>query len=98
MSVSSTGPSKDDTPTEIFLPDYHFPEGDIDVTVSGGKWSVTADDSELGCGIQRLKWWHGEGNAEIKVKGVTRGGVRDMAADEGYVECASENAGKCIVM
>lgn len=61
----------EDAPTEIFLPEYHFPRDGSDVEVSSGKWTINVDDADGGT-IQRLRWWHSEGNQSLTAKGVKR--------------------------
>ncbi|KAJ5503648.1 Glycoside hydrolase superfamily [Penicillium fimorum] len=54
-------------PTEIYLPDFHFPTGETSVVVSGGKWEICLLDFHR-VKLQYLRWWHNEGKAEIKIK------------------------------
>jgi Glycoside hydrolase family 5 C-terminal domain len=75
------------TPTEIFLPEYHFARNATNIEVSGGKWSLDID--EVGDGtLQRLRWWHGTGEQSITVKGVTRkqGAESEYEEEVGYFE------------
>lgn len=87
----------EDKPTEIFLPEFHFPKDMSDIQVTGGKWSISTDDSDGGM-IQKLRWWHSEGEQEIKVKGVQR--RQNMALgreeEEGYMDQCQQS--KCLVM
>ncbi|CAG8954883.1 hypothetical protein HYFRA_00008570 [Hymenoscyphus fraxineus] len=89
-----------DNPTEIFLPEFHFPKDQSEIEVSSGKWAISTDDADGGM-IQRLRWWHGEGEHSIKVKGVQR--RQNMALgkeeEEGYLDqCQQTTSGKCSVM
>ncbi|KKK27195.1 glycosyl hydrolase [Aspergillus rambellii] len=60
-----------DVPTEIYLPDFHFPETHTEVVVSSGEWSI--DFVEISSvKLQRLQWWHSGGNQNIKIQGVKR--------------------------
>ena len=71
MSLSADKPTGQSTPTEIFLPEYHFAGSRTKVEVSGGKWTISIDDVD-GATMQRLHWWHGEGDQSIKIEGVKR--------------------------
>lgn len=86
----------EDTPTEIFLPEFHFPKDKCEIEVSSGKWTISTDDTD-GCMIQRLRWWHVEGDHTIKVTGVRR---QNMALgrdeEEGYLDQCQQS--KCSVM
>lgn len=87
-----------DVATEIFLPEFHFPREGSEVTVSGGKWTISVDDVNGGL-IQRLRWWHGEGAQRITVKGVTRRLGTFFGQDEeepGYLDQCGQS--KCGVM
>lgn len=87
-----------DSPTEIFVPEFHFPEDKAVITVSGGKWEVDQHDIQ-GVKLQRLLWWHAEGEQNIKVQGVKRqpGTYADPSEDDvSYFEQCQR--GQCIVM
>jgi hypothetical protein len=62
-------PTAEDKPTEVLLPEFHFPKDKCTVEVSGGKWSIGHFDEDGGL-AQKLKWWHGEGEQMITVMGV----------------------------
>ena len=88
MSLSALSPTKEDAPTEIFLPEYHFPDDAFEVELSGGKWS-TISEGEDEDRLRRLRWWHAEGGQTITVKGVRRRQGVLMgpdAEDESYIE------------
>jgi hypothetical protein len=91
----------EDTCTEIFLPDFHFPSDKAHVEVSGGKWMIELRDVE-GEAMQVLKWWHGEGDQRIKVVGVKRKlgvvGVEGEEEEPGYFETISKVASNCNLM
>ncbi|QIX00284.1 hypothetical protein AMS68_005801 [Peltaster fructicola] len=100
-----TAPSStpQDYPTEIFLPEYHFPQSNTSVVVSGGKWKIAIEDIEGvdGSAQQMLRWWHSEGEQKITVKGVKkpRGKSRsEEAADEGYLEQYLQMGKSCTLM
>jgi hypothetical protein len=87
----------EDTPTEVFLPEYHFPKDRCEVQVSSGKWSISTDDFE-GVMVHKLSWWHVEGEHSLKVTGVQRRlnvalGKED---EEGYLDQCQQS--KCNVM
>lgn len=65
MDAQATDPQ---SPTEIYLPCFHFAERKVAVTVSEGKWQIIEHEVN-NVVIQCLLWWHDEGKAEITVKG-----------------------------
>ncbi|KAB8200826.1 tubby C-terminal-like domain-containing protein [Aspergillus parasiticus] len=67
LLVHKTG--SDAQTTDISLPGFHFPKDKCEVTVTSGKWTITTDDSD-NSSIQRLRWWHLDGEQTIKVTGV----------------------------
>ena len=77
----------EDAPTEIFLPDYHFPPTNTNVEVSGGKWRIDADEVD-GETMQMIRWWHGAGEQKITIKGLKRRMQDALEPDEdvGYFE------------
>lgn len=84
-------------PSTIYLPEWHYPKMNTEVAVSGGKWAI--DVQEVGSGtIQILKWWHAEGDQNIKIQGLKRKAatVPDTSEDEGYLEQCQRNS--CSVM
>ncbi|PYH41959.1 sterylglucosidase 1 [Aspergillus saccharolyticus JOP 1030-1] len=89
----------EETATEIYLPEFHFPGGHTVVSVSSGEWSI--DSSEINSiKVQRLRWWHSAGNHDIKIQGVKRKPgetARSSSSDElSYLEqCQSSG---CTVM
>jgi hypothetical protein len=89
--------TSEEKPTEIFLPEFHFPKDKCKVEVSSGKWTISIDDTDGGM-IQRLRWWHVEGEHTIKVTGVMR--RQNMALgkeeEEGYLDQCQQS--KCSVM
>ncbi|KAI9722417.1 MAG: hypothetical protein M1828_004784 [Chrysothrix sp. TS-e1954] len=80
----------EDPPTEIFLPEYHFPESKIEVQVSSGRYEIYTDDIELGSS-QRLRWWHEDGDQSLNIKGIVHKdetladsqGILDQCRDKG---------------
>lgn len=84
LSLDADKATADDTPTEIFLPEFHFPKDRCVVEVSGGKWSISTDEESGGL-FQKMRWWHQPGEQFIKVKGVPSRQI--MGEDEdGYLE------------
>ncbi|KAK3346806.1 glycoside hydrolase family 5 protein [Lasiosphaeria hispida] len=102
MTIQAPKVAAPDTPTVVFLPEYHFPKDPCTVEVSSGKWEISSDDDETAL-VQRLKWWHGEGEQSLKVTGLVRkyNVVEGVAgAEEGgyYEQCNSSGWGNCNVM
>lgn len=86
------------SPTEIYLPDFHFPDTHTVVSVSSGEWSI--DHSHINSvKVQRLRWWHPEGEQDIKIQGLKRkpGELTDVSGEDvSYLEqCQS---GGCQMM
>ena len=76
LSLTCDSAATEAAPTEIFLPEVHFPREDSVVQVSSGKWTITVEDDAEGHRIQTLRWWHGEGPQDLSVRGVrTRQGM-----------------------
>ena len=96
--VGNRAISGQDTPTEIFLPEFHFPETHTEVNISSGEWLI--DHVELrDVRVQRLRWWHPEGDQSIKILGVKRKGgalAAPSAEDVSYLEQCQTSG--CIVM
>ncbi|MCJ1270081.1 hypothetical protein MMC22_009975 [Lobaria immixta] len=85
LTLVSDSAATEATPTEVSLPEFHFPRDDIVVKVSSGKWAIGMDDSDGGL-IQKLRWWHGPGKQDLSVKGVRvrQGVVRKGDEEDGY--------------
>ena len=112
LTLTSPSPTSQDHPTEVFLPGFHFPQqhGKTSVEVSGGKWmiEIVDDDGDGGGRRQVLRWWHGEGEQRLSVKGVKRkGGALSFGGDgregegeleEGYLEAYWQMGRNCSVM
>ncbi|POS85164.1 (Trans)glycosidase [Erysiphe pulchra] len=85
-------------PTEIFLPEFHFPKDRCEIDVSNGKWTITSDESDEGI-IQLLKWWTPSGKHHIKVIGLQRS-QKNMTIgdhnDEYYLDQCQQS--KCKIM
>ncbi|SMR60363.1 unnamed protein product [Zymoseptoria tritici ST99CH_1E4] len=85
LALSAPRPIDANSPTEIFLPSFHFPStpGATHVQASGGKWEIRVVDGEGEAPRQVLRWWHGEGEQKLEVKGVVRKrGVVEKEDDE----------------
>lgn len=89
MALECEEATTEDAPTEIFLPEYHFPGDATEVEVTSGKWAISLDDADGGM-IQRLRWWHDEGKQSLTAKGVKRKQNASLGQDEeappGYLE------------
>jgi hypothetical protein len=82
MALSAPSSTKEEAPTVVFLPAFHFPAASTSVEVSGGKWTISTED-EKSASLQILRWWHAEGDQTIAVKGARRQGVAGV--DDGYL-------------
>lgn len=95
LSLSAKARTEPDAPTEIYLPDFHFPT--TRVTVSDGNWAINQQDS----GVKVLQWWHPEGDHDIKIQGVKHkiGNLTETETsgdDVSYLEQCQRNG--CVVM
>jgi hypothetical protein len=97
LSLTAPTPTQEATPTEIFLSDFHFPRGETGVDVSGGKWTISSDDVGGGADMQKLRWWHAEGEQDIKVTGMS-GKAAAIGGDEeeGYLDQCQQST--CTLM
>lgn len=71
MTLTAKVATTCEAPTEIYLPEFHFLENGTVIAVSGGKWEIDYQDIKT-IKIQRLRWWHAEGEQSIKIEGVKR--------------------------
>lgn len=97
MSLTATAPTPENSPTVIYLPEFHYPTMHTEVTVTGGRWVI--DSVEAGPGVvKHLKWWHAEGEQSIEIRGAKRkaGDIIDNGEDEAYLEQCKREA--CILM
>ncbi|KAG5970136.1 hypothetical protein E4U58_000669 [Claviceps cyperi] len=103
LKIRASKAAKETAPTTVFVPEFHFPQDQCEVTVSAGKWELSSDDSE-GPMLQRLKWWHPEGEQRLTIQGMVRKhNIAEGSAEEaGYLEQCQQgygfNAGNCLVM
>ena len=80
-----------DAPSEIFLPELHFPVDAFDVEVTAGRTEVTLEEmKELGR-RQILKWWNEDGQQRLQVKGTNKRTEESTMLDR----CGES---KCMVM
>jgi hypothetical protein len=106
FSLELTAPSSTpaDYPTEIFIPEFHFPHnnGQVHLEISGGKWEIRIVEDVEGARQQVLRWWHGEGEQKLKITGVRRkrGQIADSdsAGEESYLQAYWEMGKNCTVM
>ena len=87
FSLKCRTAATEEGPTEVFLPEFHFPREDTAVEVTSGKWTISVDDKYGGL-IQSLRWYHGAGEQSMTVKGVKRrqGMALGKEEEEGYYE------------
>ncbi|KAI4109200.1 MAG: hypothetical protein L6R37_000631 [Teloschistes peruensis] len=98
LALDCQNGATEDAPTEVFLPEYHFPRDNLTAEVSSGKWTVSVDDADGGT-IQRLRWWHDGGKQSLKVQGVKRRLGTSLGQEDeapGYLEQCRQ--GGCTVM
>lgn len=97
LSLTADASTPGDVPTELFLPEYHFPPGKTQIEVTGGKWSISIDEAEGGL-QQKLKWWHAAGEQKLTAKGVKRreGTAVGNADEDSYLEVCKQKG--CIMM
>ncbi|KAJ5475487.1 glycosyl hydrolase [Penicillium diatomitis] len=98
MTLTTDVATKSDAPTEIYLPEFHFPASKIVVAVSGGKWQIDYQEIQS-IRVPRLQWWHAEGEQSIKIEGIKRkpGELNTSSSDEGsYLERCEK--GDCRLM
>ncbi|CAI7677974.1 unnamed protein product [Penicillium pancosmium] len=95
MSLTAQAATTSEAPTEIFLPEFHFPEDQTAISVSGGKWEFDVEESTR---VQRLLWWHAEGEQDIKIEGVKRkvGEYSNSVEEVSYLEQCQR--GQCVIM
>jgi len=97
MTLHADKAGSEHHPTEISLPEFHFPKDKCEVEISSGKWTISTDDAE-GNLIQRLKWWHVEGQHQIKITGVQRqhNAALGNEDEDGYLDQCQQS--KCNMM
>lgn len=97
LSLSSASAATEQAPTEVFLPAFHFPRDKVQVEVSGGKWTISVDGQEAGA-IQILRWWHGDGDSTMTIRGLKRrqGIALGNEEEDGYLEQCQQS--RCNIM
>lgn len=97
MALMAKKSTATEAPTEVYLPNFHFPEKETTITVSGGKWEIDTYEIQT-VKLQRLRWWHADGEQDIKIEGVKRkpGNTSDQAGEGSYLEQCQ--AGNCLIM
>ncbi|KAF2481840.1 putative glycosyl hydrolase [Neohortaea acidophila] len=100
LSLTSPSPTPQDYPTEIILPEFHFPQQYTSVDATGGKWKIEVEEKAEGARQQVFKWWHGEGEQKVTIKGVKRknGAFVSKEEDESYMEAYWAMGKNCAVM
>lgn len=78
---TASADTPEDAPTEVFLPDYHFPRDAIEITVSSGRYSV-GQQEVMGVAVQVLRWWPDRGEQKLHVKGSTQRAGMQLGGDE----------------
>ncbi|KAJ1325960.1 glycoside hydrolase family 5 C-terminal domain-containing protein [Microdochium nivale] len=103
LNVEGTKMLSDETPTVVFLPEWHFPKEQCTVEVSGGKWEISTDDEERAL-VQKLRWWHSDGKQTLRIKGLVRprSTLAGTSEEAGYLEQCQSSYGidlkSCSVM
>jgi len=101
MTITAKREAGTEAPTVVFLPEFHFPKDACVVEVSSGKWEISSDEDETAL-LQRLRWWHGEGEQTLIVTGVARkvNGDGVVATEEAgyYEQCNQGGWGNCVLM
>jgi len=97
LALESKSAATEVVPTEVFLPEFHFPRDNTKVEVSSGKWTISVDDADGGL-IQKLRWLHGAGKQNMTVKGIYRkqGMALGNEEEEGYYEQCKQS--RCDLM
>lgn len=81
MTATAAENAREDAPTEVFLPDYHFPQEATEVTISSGRYNV-GQQEVIGVAVQVLRWWPERGEQKLRVKGSTQRAGMQMGGDE----------------
>ncbi|KAH8668412.1 putative glycosyl hydrolase [Xylariales sp. PMI_506] len=103
LNINGAKAPSQDQPTTVFLPDFHFPRDQCTVEVSGGKWEISTDDEDRAW-VQKLRWWHAEGEQSLRVTGLVRphNTLNGSAEEAGYLEqCQTSygiDVGRCSIM
>lgn len=98
MTLTAKTATPSEAPTEIYLPEFHFPESGTVIAVSGGKWKIDYQDIKT-IKLPLLRWWHAEGEQSIKIEGIKRkaGELASASSDDvTYLEQCQR--GDCLIM
>ena len=98
MSLTAKAATAFDAPTEIYLPEVHFPKRNTVITASGGRWEIGYQEIQT-VKFQLLRWWHGEGEQNVKIEGLKRQDglfLRPSEEDISYLEQCQR--GQCVLM
>lgn len=96
LTVTAADGTPEDAPTEVFLPEYHFPKDVVDVEISAGRWTME-EETRAGTEIQLLRWWYAPGQQRLRVKGLVRKQAYSaLEGDEGIWARCRENI--CVSM
>lgn len=100
LNLTAPSATPQEYPTEVFLPEFHFPQQQTTVESSGGKWEIRIDETMEGAPQQVFRWWHGEGEQKLTIKGIKRkrGTLQAKEEDEGYMEAYWQMGKNCSVM
>lgn len=92
LTSTAQGQASEDAPTEVFLPEYHFPLESMEVTISSGRWTMDREEKG-GVAIPLLKWWPGTGGEQtLRVKGIIKKGQgASISEDAGLLERCRES-------
>jgi len=95
LVVSAKTKAASEAPTEIFLPEFHFPKDATEISVTAGRFEIfdEQDDQDKGV-VQRLRWWNAAGEQKISVQGIKH--KIGAKLDEGYIEQCQQQ--KCQLM
>jgi Glycoside hydrolase family 5 C-terminal domain len=93
LRLEATDPTPEEAPTEVHLPQWHFPAGSTHVEASGGRWVVVTEDE-----LQKLRWWHAAGEQSLKVQGMVRTQGFLAEGEPGYVEQCNQTWTNCSLM
>lgn len=77
LKLEANVSTSESAPTEVYIPSFHFPKNEMQVQVSGGRWTYDAD-------TQYIRWWHLEGEQTMKVVGPKKMGK--LTEDGGYLD------------
>jgi len=100
LEVTASTTAADDTPTIVFLPEFHFPKDISMVDATAGKWEISTDEED-GTALQKLRWWNMKGKQSLKIEGLVRKHNVPVGSEEeeGYLEqCRDGYGSNCSVM